>query len=763
MRRGTFYKLFFLAVALALIVSSALHKLLNGLPDIDKLQNYVPPLTSYVYDKSGAVISEFSIQRRALLPLDKIPADLQNAVIATEDDRFYSHWGISPRGMLRAAVADVLSGHFRQGGSTLTQQVSKQIFLTPKKTLARKIREVLLAVEMERNFSKQEILQIYLNQVYFGEGAYGVESAARIYFGKDIARLTLDECALLAGLIQSPQGNSPFLHPNRARMRRGLVLERMRAEGMITPQEEALAQNEPLPTEKPAGFSAQAPYFVEYIRQKMERKYVFEALWRGGLKIYTTLDLGLQNAAEDTMEKRLSEFDAQALKRWQEKISQGRMSGVETSTQPPAEVQGAFIALDVKSGAVRAMVGGRKNSIFNRVLQARRQPGSTFKAFVWTAALESGMTAASLVDDSPLSYYYDGRDWRLLEGATDQLAVELATASFAQNPDFKIWVPTDFDNKYMGLITLRTAISESRNVASVRLIEKVGPPLVVEIAHKVGIASYLDPVLSLGLGSSVVSPLEMANAFETFANGGIHETPYTIERVEAHDGTILETHLPSEQEAISPQLAYLVTDMLRAVVQSGTGRYARALHRPTAGKTGTTNENRDLWFVGYTPDLAAAAWMGYDDFSSLGKSTRWTGGSTVLPWWTEIMTQALKDHPKRDFTVPSGIVFKKLDTSTGMLALPTCPRRSVALVAFAKDLAPKKYCDINHSKPIDPQLRQELGIATSSSTAMPTALTAQEIDLSDSTQSVYGIAPSSPAAGVPDEDKDNPDDPDVIQ
>ncbi|MDE1976759.1 MAG: transglycosylase domain-containing protein, partial [Elusimicrobia bacterium] len=291
MRRRTIYELFVLAAALVFVGAFALHKLLAGLPDIQRLQNYVPPLTSYVYDKDGNVVAEFSIQRRALLPLDKIPQDMQNSVIAVEDDQFYSHWGISPRGILRAALTDILSGHFRQGGSTLTQQVSKQIFLTPQKTLTRKIREALLAIEIEHNFSKQEILQIYLNQVYFGEGAYGIESAARIYFGKNVDDLSLAECALLAGLIQSPQGNSPFIHPKKALNRRDFVLQRMEDEGMISPAEKAEADAEPLPTAKWIGLSAQAPYFVEYIRQRMERKYGYDALWKGGLKIYTTLDL----------------------------------------------------------------------------------------------------------------------------------------------------------------------------------------------------------------------------------------------------------------------------------------------------------------------------------------------------------------------------------------------------------------------------------------------------------------------------------------
>jgi len=369
---------------------------------------------------------------------------------------------------------------------------------------------------------------------------------------------------------------------------------------------------------------------------------------------------------------------------------------------PPAKIQGAFVLLDVKTGAIRAMVGGR-DSIFNRAVQARRQPGSTFKPFVWAAALQSGMTAASLVDDAPLAYYYDGRDWRLLEGATDQYSINLATAPFAQSPDFKIWVPNNFDGKFLGRITLRKALADSRNTASIRLIEKVGPPVVVDLAHRAGIQSPLDAVLSLGLGTSVVSPLEMASAFGTFANAGIYVTPYTVDRVEDHSGKQLESHVPAEKEALSPQLAYLVTNLLKGVVQNGTGQYARRLGRPLAGKTGTSNEGRDLWFIGYSPDYVAAGWMGYDDFASLDRK-EWTGGTTVVPWWTAIMEQVLKGTPKKDFPAPSNIVYQKIDAQTGMLALPTCPKKSVILEAFLQGTEPTGYCTVDHSKPLQPQL-----------------------------------------------------------
>ncbi|MEK7857998.1 MAG: transglycosylase domain-containing protein [Elusimicrobiota bacterium] len=686
--------------------SWAFRRLVMGLPDPHTLETYTPALTTRVYDVKGAVIAELSIEKRALLDLKLIPSDLQNAVIAVEDDQFFRHWGISPRGIVRSALANVLRGRFAQGGSTITQQLSRQIFLTRERKIIRKVREILLSIQLERNFSKSEILQFYLNQVYFGEGAYGVQSAARIYFGKEIADLTLADCALLAGLVQAPRGNSPFAHPDTAKRRRSVVLQRMVEERFITAKEKETAQLEPIPLSRPLGQDTQAPYFVEHVRKRLEQRYGYNTLWRGGLKIYTTLDLDMQKTAEAAMEKGLADFDEKAKIEWERKVKEGALSpegsgAVEVSTVAPVKIQGAFVLMDVKTGAVRSMVGGR-DSHFNRAVQARRQPGSTFKAFVWAAALNAGMTAASLIEDSPLAYYYDGRDWRLLEGATDQYSINLATAPFAQSTDFKIWVPNNFDGKFLGTITLRKALAVSRNIAAINLITHIGPPLVVELARKAGIVATLEAVPALALGSSAVSPIEMTSAFGTFANGGIAVTPYTVERVEDASGKQLQGHIPIEKEAMTPQLAYLTTSLLKGVVNNGTAVYARKLNRPLAGKTGTSNDNRDLWFIGYTPDLVAGAWMGYDDFTSLGRKD-WTGGSTVVPWWTAIMEDILKPFPKRDFAAPAGVTFQEIDGQTGLLALPTCPRKNKILEAFLEGSEPKLYCQIDHNKPLDEQ------------------------------------------------------------
>ncbi len=742
-------RFYFLALGAFLAVgvgSLTLRKLLEGMPQIHTLEDYAPSLTTRVHDSKGTVIAELSIEKRALLPLSKIPVDLQNAVIAVEDDAFFKHWGISPKGMLRSAVRNLIARRVVQGASTITQQLAKQIFLKPERKFIRKIREVLLALEIERNFSKPEILQLYLNQVYFGEGAYGAQAAARNYYGKEVSEMTLAECALLAGLIRAPRANSPFFKPENARKRRAVVLQRMLDENLVTLVEADAANAQPIPLVKPLGFDSQAPFFVEHVRRRLEFKYGTAAVWRGGLKVYTTLDLDMQKTAEGIMEKALVEFDLKAQveheKKLKELLATDSLLPPDVSTGPLAKIQGAFVVIDIKSGAVRAMIGGR-DSHFNRVTQAKRQPGSTFKPFVWAAALGSGMTAASMVDDTPLAFYFDGRDWRLLEGATDQYSINLATQPFAASPDFKIWVPNNYDGKFLGRITLRKALANSRNISSINLITLVGPPLVVELAHRAGIRSELEPAPALGLGASVVTPLEMTAAFGTFANGGIAVTPYTLERAEDASGKQLEGHVPSDKEAMTPQLAYLVTNLMKGVVQNGTGAHASRLGRPLGGKTGTSNDNRDLWFIGFTPDLVAGAWMGYDDFTSLGRKD-WTGGSTVVPWWTEIMGEILKDYPKRDFPAPPGIVFAAIDKTQGLLYQPSCPKANKLLEAFKSGTEPKEYCDPNRVGPTV--------IEVSTDTLNPTAMPDGGYGQHKPSTSAYAPAPTP----APNDDPDAP-------
>ncbi|MFH1282796.1 MAG: PBP1A family penicillin-binding protein [bacterium] len=652
-----------------------------------------------IYDNNDKLITELYTERRTLIPLSKIPVDLQNAVIAIEDEAFFKHWGISIKGIVRAFIINTFAGRVRQGGSTITQQLSKVLFLTQDRTITRKIKELILSLQLEYNFSKHEILQMYLNQIYFGKGSYGVQSASKLYFSKKVEELELAECAMLAGFPRAPNYYSPFKSPWRAFSRRKIVLKRMRELKYITEEEEKEANAFPLITEQIPQIPKVAPYFVEYIRIKLEPKYGSNAIYQGGLSIYTTLDIDIQKSAEEEFSNYLADFDARKVTELNKLMETkpelfpdpGITPYVVISTHT-LNVEGSLIAMEPVSGAIRAMIGGRdfKKSQFNRATQAQRQPGSTFKPFVWNAAIQEGLTSSTTINDLPLAYYNDERDWRLLESATDTYSVELASAVFG--PD-KAWVPKNWDNKYFGPVTIRRGLEQSRNLVSVRLIDLVGPPLVVKLARKMGIKSHLDPVLSLGLGTSVVNLMELTNAFGTYANNGINVEPFSIRRVEDHQGRTLEEHIPHETEVIDSITNYLMVDLLKGVVLRGTGRRARELRRPTAGKTGTSQDFRDLWFIGFIPDLVAGVWMGYDDFHPLGDKLSSSG--TIVPLWTNFMKGAIKKIPPRDFFVPPDIVFVRIDSDSGKLRLNSCP--NVILDSFKRGTEPTEFCDIDHT------------------------------------------------------------------
>ncbi|MFH1784099.1 MAG: PBP1A family penicillin-binding protein [bacterium] len=648
-------------------LSSIIENQSIALPDPAELEQIKPSLITKVYDVNGEVAGEMFSERRTLVPLGKIPVDMQNAIIATEDTRFFRHWGMSLRDIIRASVTNILHGRVVQGASSITQQLSRVLFLSREKTFDRKIKEALLALQIENKYSKEEILEMYLNQVYFGHGAYGISSASQTYFSKRAEELTLAECALLAGIIRSPANYSPFNHPESAQSRFKWVLSRMRKNKYISRTEEQSAIEL---SYKPQRFkftsSRQAPYFMESIRQYLEDTYGINTTYKSGLKVYTTLDMSMQRKAEEVLEEHLARFDE-----------------VKGSTVP---VQGALVSLDVKTGKIKALIGGRdfSTSQFNRATQAKRQPGSAFKPFVYTAALDKGYTAATLLNDSFLVYYYTGRDWELLEPATDVFTLDLSTAP--EHSD-KIWMPQNYDEEFLGNITLRKALEQSRNVCAVRLISQIGPYTAVDYAHKMGIDSYLGPNLSLALGSSEVTLLELTRAFSTLANKGIRATPYSIIKIEDSAGNILEVQRPKEEEVLSPQTAYLITDLLNGVIENGTGYSARFLGRPAAGKTGTTNEFNDAWFIGYTPELVTGVWVGYDDRSTLGKKQ--SGGAVAAPIWTDYMRGALKGKPVLDFPVPDNIVFIKIDPLTGLLAREDSPEAIVE--AFAEGNEPMEY------------------------------------------------------------------------
>ena len=689
-----------LALAI-LLVAVFMRYIFSGLPPVYEMEEYTPSLTTKVFDRNNKLIHEFSIEKRSMVPLEDIPVDLQNAVVAMEDRDFFSHPGFSIRGIVRAGLYDLLTGRAKQGASTLTQQLSRGVFLTQEKKLIRKIREIILAIQIEHQFSKREILQLYLNEIYLGSGAYGVKAAAKKYFNKELSELTTGEAALLVGLIPAPGRYNPFANPTLAKQRRDLVLEVMHQQNYISQEELDKAKQEPLPEKPPVAETAPGQYFIEHIRRILEPKYGMDVLWKAGLNIYTTVDIDQQAAAEKIMNEALQRYDEQVAKGLGIEIDPHDTEAEADPTDdteaapkdPQAEyprLQGAFMVRDVKSGAVRVLVGGRgfDESKFNRATQANRQPGSSFKPYVWMAALEKGYTPATLVKDLPTMFYFDGRNWHTFDENADLYSLDLAKESFIASKNFNVWVPQNYGGRNEGWITLRKALEKSKNLVAVNLIDAVGVPAVVRVARRAGITAALPRVPALALGVSVVAMDEHLAALTTFANGGIHTDNYYIERVEDANGRILEQHVPVEEAAFSPQNSYLLINMMKGVVQRGSGAYVSRLGRNIAGKTGTTQSHRDMWFVGMTPHTAAAAWMGYDDDTSHEKGARFTG-STTARWWTSIMEQVLKDEPNDDFAVPEGISFAYVNPLTGKLAMPT--ERNKFLEAFITGTEPQSF------------------------------------------------------------------------
>ena len=690
-----------LAGLFLLIILSAvfMRYIFSGLPPVYEMEEYTPSLTTKVFDRNNKLIHEFSIEKRSMVPLDEIPVDLQNAVVAMEDREFFSHPGFSVKGILRALLYDLMTGKAKQGASTLTQQLSRGVFLTQEKKIIRKIREIILAIQIEHQFSKREILQLYLNEIYLGSGAYGVKAAAKKYFDKELNELTTGEAALIVGLIPAPGRYNPFANPGLSRQRRNLVLDVMYEQNYITKEELETAKQEPLPEKPPVPEAAPGQYFIEHIRRILEPKYGMDVLWKAGLNIYTTVDIDQQATAEKIMNEYLQQYDEQVAKGLGIEIDPNDTEAEqpEENTENSAEeqvdyprLQGAFMVRDVKTGAVRVLVGGRgfDESKFNRATQAKRQPGSSFKPYVWMAALQKGYTPATLVKDLPTMFYYDGKNWHTFDENSDLYSLDLAKQSFISSKDFSVWVPQNYGGRNEGWITLRKALEKSKNLVAVNLIDAIGVPSVVRVARKAGITAALPRVPALALGVSVVAMDEHLAALTTFANGGIHTDNYYIERVEDANGRVLEQHIPMEEAAFSPQDSYLLINMMKGVVQRGSGAYVSRLGRNIAGKTGTTQSHRDMWFVGMTPHTAAAAWMGYDDDSSHENGARFTG-STTARWWTAIMQEILKDEPNEDFAVPEGISFAYINPNTGKLAMPT--ERNKFLEAFISGTEPQSF------------------------------------------------------------------------
>jgi len=601
------------------------------LPRLTTLKDYNPYLVSEVYSQDDVLIGEFFIERRTVIPLAKMPRMLINAFVAAEDARFFEHRGIDYWRILGATFRNIEALEVVQGGSTITQQIAKSFFLTPERSFSRKIKEAILAQRIESYLTKNEILFLYLNQIYLGEGAYGAGAAAKIYFGKPVETLTLAECAMMAGLPPAPNSLSPFRNPKKARERQIYVLNRMLEKQMITPVQAIRAQAEEIRL-RPKGLRGNdAPYFLEMVRQHMEGKYGKDLLYKGGLKIYTTINAQMQASAQTAVLKGLEEYEGRGKK-----------------NKDRVQVQGALVAMDPQTGFILALVGGRDFSAsqFNRATQAKRQAGSAFKPIVHAAALDKGFTPATIIVDEPIAY--------------------------VDVPGKDPWEPKNFDREFWGPITMRKALTFSRNIPTVKIAQAIGLDYLIQYAKNLGIKSKLEPNLSLALGSANLSLLELTSAFGVFASQGYRAEPIFLTQIRDKDGNILEEVEPTAIEVISPQTAYLITSMMQSVIQEGTGQRAKALGRPAAGKTGTTNDYRDAWFIGFTPNnLVTGAWIGYDIEKPLGSYE--TGAVAALPLWLEFMKAALANKPVENFPIPEGIVFVKIDAATGE---PIPPGRS---------------------------------------------------------------------------------------
>ena len=749
----------------------------QDLPSFESLQNYQPSVVTRVYADDGAVIGQYYVERRIYIPFAEIPQHLVNAVVAVEDARFFDHPGLDIVGIVRAAWTNLKRGGKIQGASTITQQLARSLFLSSERTYQRKIRELVLAMKMELILTKEQILEMYLNQIYFGHGAYGVGAASLTYFDKELSKISLPEAAFLAGLPKAPNTYSPYRNSLLAKKRQEHVLSRMVQAGFI-PQALAHEVANGDIAFKRRSFETIGAYFLEQARQTLVEKYGETMVYKGGLQVYTTLNTAMQNAAEEALRVGLRQLDKR--QGWRGPIGhknldsaqnaqsdesghpdftqhspskgvyhavvlkvapdsadilvadtyKGRialvdmlwarrqlMKGAEVTEavvrdNPTADqiltpgdiievaprhgdlesgefrleqtplVEGALLALDPRTGAIRAMVGGYNfdRSQFNRAVVAHRQAGSAFKPIIYATALKKGLTPATLVLDAPVVYVEEDSE--------------------------KIWKPENYEKRFFGRITLREALRHSRNAATIRLLEQIGIPDVIQVARSLGISSHLDEDLSLALGSSSVTLQELTSAYGVFANQGLQLNPYSITMVKNLDGQILEQHRFEPRQAIDKEVAYLVTNMMIDVIQQGTGRQAKIIGRPLAGKTGTTNSFNDAWFVGFAPNLATGVWVGFDGVRTLGRLE--SGAHAALPIWTNFMTKGLKQLPVMTFEIPEGIRFVEVEPNTGVLASGTSKKTTTEVFAAgtepAKPTRPKsnplKFYELDKLSPI---------------------------------------------------------------
>jgi penicillin-binding protein 1A len=637
--------LLFFCGAIFGVMAGVFLALTHDLPQILSLKKFTPSSITRIYSADKVLLAELFAEKRDPVPLEVIPSYLTEALVATEDRNFYQHSGIDLKGIFRAIIKDIRAGEFVEGASTITQQLAKTLFLTPRKSLLRKIKEAFLAFQIERRYTKDEIIELYLNQIYFGSGAYGVESAARIFFGKSVKDLGLAECALLASLPKAPSRYSPLINKDLALKRRNIVLRQMEETGIITEAEFNRAKEEPLHLAKQNNNLRKAPYFVNQVKSFLENTLGASRLYKGGLTVVTTLDSKMQRAAEFAVESGLSELEKRM-----------KRNGIKTP-----DPQCALISLNVQTGGILAMIGGRdfSKSPFNRATDARRQPGSAFKPVVYAYAIEQGLSQSKTILDAPVVFR-------------------------AGEPN-KDWRPENFSGGYKGEMTLRMALTLSENIPAVRLIEMLGASSVARFGHTLGIESDLYPNLSLALGTSEVTLMNLTAAYTVFPNKGELIKPYGIMEVVDRRGRVVWRVKPQKKVVLSRADASIMTDMLCGVIQEGTGKKARVIKRPVAGKTGTTNNFKDALFIGFSPSIATGVWVGQDSFTTLGKGE--TGAKASLPIWIEFMTQVLLDKPIQYFDIPDAVIKVPMDPSTGCRVTDDSPHAVSAL--FKKGTEPK--------------------------------------------------------------------------
>ncbi len=738
----------------------------QDLPKINSLRDYRPPIITTVYAEDGRKIAEFFKERRIVIPLVEVPPLLVNAFVAAEDSRFFQHQGVDPFSILRAALKNLEAGTIKQGGSTITQQVTRSFLLTPERSYIRKIKEVILSYRIEMAFTKEEILFLYLNQIYLGHGAYGVQAAAENYFGKSVKDLSLAECAVLAGLPQAPTRYSPFRHPEQARARQMYVLSRMVEEGFISREQadEALLVKLDIKPRRNL-YGEQVPYYTEHVRRYVEGKYGVEALYNQGLQIQTAVNIDFQKMAEQEVNRGLQDLDKrqgfrgplrslaaseiEAFLREQVaelesaplhpgRITQavvvqvndqaktvgvriGNDAGVialadmnwarkpnpdvapydaklrqpsaalkagdlilvkiKDSRKDPREpwrvaleqeplVQGALLSLETETGLVKAMVGGRdfSENQFNRAIQSRRQPGSSFKPIIYAAALDRKFS-------DPKKFY------------TPATVIIDSAVVFEDRVRDQSWKPKNYKEIFYGPTLMREALAQSRNVVTVKILQDIGIDYTIDYARKLGITADLTRTLSLALGASGVSLFELTRAYSVFANQGFLVEPVFVLKILDRDGKALEEAVSERRKAIEKDTAFIMTNLMESVVQHGTGQRIKALGRPAAGKTGTTNDMYDAWYIGYTPEYITGVWVGFDTEAPLGKTE--TGAVAAIPIWLGFMQQVLADETVKAFHTPEGVIFAKIDAETGLL--PVAESRKTIFECFKEGTVPSDF------------------------------------------------------------------------